>query len=279
MKKREKRLLILRYFMIAGIGIVIAIPFYWMIISSLKDPMRVFVRPIEWLPDKFRIENYVKLFTQYHFEQYVWNTVRLCLLNMIGTVISCSLVAYGFAFGKYKYKNKLFLVVLMTLMLPSTVTFFPQFILYTKLGWYGTLLPLWLPSFFGNAYYIFFLRQYFLTVPQTLLDAAKLDGCGELRTMLKIVIPMCRPVYVVMILNTFIGVWSDFFNQLIYITKSENYTISIGLTALNASYGHTNSTLPMLMAGSFVVSIPVLLVYYFGQKTMMKTYVFRDVGK
>lgn len=136
-----------------------------------------------------------------------------------------------------------------------------------------------MPSFLGNAFYIFFLRQYFLTVPTALLEAARIDGCGEIRALLKIVFPMSRPVYVVMILNTFIGVWSDFFNQLIYITKSENYTISIGLTTLNASYGHTNSTLPMLMAGSFVVSIPILLVYYFGQKTMLKSYVFRDVGK
>lgn len=279
MRKKSTILLIIRYIIIILIGIVIAIPFYWMIISSLKDPMRVFVRPIEWLPDKFRIENYIKLFTQYHFEKYVWNTVKLCLLNIIGTVISCSFVAYGFAFGRYRYKNKIFLLLLMTLILPSTVTFFPQFILFTKLGWYGTSLPLWLPSFFGNAYYIFFLRQYFLTVPPSLLDAARMDGCGELKTMFKIIIPMSRPVYIVMILNTFIGVWSDFFNQLIYITKSDNYTISIGLTALNASYGHTNSTLPMLMAASFIVSIPVLLVYYFGQKTMMKSYVFRDIGK
>ena len=279
MKRKEKITLVFRYLCIIMIGIVIAVPFYWMIITSLKDPSKVFVRPVEWFTDKFRIENYIALFTQYHFEQYVWNTVKLCLLNVTGTVMSCSLVAYGFAFGRYRHKNKIFFIVLLTLILPTTVTFFPQFILYTKLGMYGTLLPLWLPSFFGNAYYIFFLRQYFLTVPKSLMDAAKIDGCGEVKTLLKIVIPMAKPVYVVMILQTFIDVWGDFFKQLIYITNGEKFTISIGLTALNASYGHTSSIMPTLMAGAFVVSIPVLFVYYFGQIAMMKSYVIRDVRK
>ena len=255
------------------------VPLYWMVVTSLKDPANVFTLPIQWLPDALRIDNYEALFTQYHFEQYVLNTLLLCLLNVVGTVISCSLVAYGFAFGRFKHKNKIFFLVLLTMILPGTVTFFPQFILYVKIGWYGTLLPLWAPSFFGSAFYIFFLRQYYLTVPTSLLDAAKMDGCNALSTMLRIVIPMARPVYVVMILNTFIGVWGDFFNQLIYITSSSEYTISIGLTALNASYGHTTSTIPALMAGSLVVSIPVLLVYYFGQKAMMKAYVFKTVEK
>ena len=279
MRTKQKVLLVIRYAVIIALAADVCVPLYWMVVTSLKDPANVFTLPIQWLPDALRIDNYEALFTQYHFEQYVLNTLLLCLLNVVGTVISCSLVAYGFAFGRFKHKNKIFFLVLLTMILPGTVTFFPQFILYVKIGWYGTLLPLWAPSFFGSAFYIFFLRQYYLTVPTSLLDAAKMDGCNALSTMLRIVIPMARPVYVVMILNTFIGVWGDFFNQLIYITSSSEYTISIGLTALNASYGHTTSTIPALMAGSLVVSIPVLLVYYFGQKAMMKAYVFKTVEK
>ncbi len=279
MKTREKVLLALRYAVIVALAFVVCIPLYWMVVTSLKDPANVFTLPIQWLPDGFRIENYAALFTKYHFEQYVLNTLWLCLLNVVGTVVSCSLVAYGFAFGRFKHKNKIFFLLLLTMILPSTVTFFPQFILFVKIGWYGTLLPLWAPSFFGSAFYIFFLRQYFLTVPTSLLDAAKIDGCNALATLLRIVIPMAKPVYVVMVLNTFIGVWGDFFNQLIYITSSSDYTISIGLTALNASYGHTTSTIPTIMAGSLVVSLPVLIVYYFGQKAMMKAYVFKTVDK
>jgi multiple sugar transport system permease protein len=280
LRKKKKYLLLLRYLTLCILALMFLIPVLWMIISSLKEPLHIFTRPIEWIPKKPHFENYLKLFTYYHFEQYVWNTIKLCLLNVVGTVASCSLIAYGFAYGKYKHKNKLFFIVLLTMMLPGTVTFFPQFILFTKIGWYGTLLPLWLPSFLGNAYFIFFLRQYFLTIPKPMMDSAKLDGCGHLKTLLYVVIPMSRPVYIVMVLNTFINVWGDFFNQLIYITKSENYTISMGLTALNSSYGKTNnSTLPMLMAGSFIVSIPVLFIYYLGQKTMIKTYVFKGVDK
>lgn len=280
MKHKRTALQVLRYLVITLVAVLFVIPFAWMLVTSVKDPLHVFTRPIQWIPDEFHFENYVRLFSEYHFENYVWNTVKLCMINVVGTVISCSLAAYGFAFSRYKNKNKIFFLVLATMMLPGTVTFFPQFILFAKLGWYGTMLPLWVPSFFGSAYYIFFLRQYFLTVPTTMIDAAKIDGCGDIRTLLRIIIPMAKPVYVVMILNTFIGVWGDFFNQLIYITKNERFTVSMGLSYLNSSYGSANnSTLPIMMAGSFVVSIPVLLVYYFGQKTMIKTYVFRDVGK
>lgn len=280
MRHKKRILQCLRYLVIVFVAVFFVIPFAWMLVTSVKDPLHVFTRPIQWIPDKFHFENYVRLFTEYHFENYIWNTVKLGLINVAGTAISCSLTAYGFAFSRYRHKNKIFFLVLATMMLPGTVTFFPQFILFAKIGWYGTMLPLWVPSFFGSAYYIFFLRQYFLTVPTTMIDAAKIDGCGDIRTLLRIIIPMAKPVYVVMILNTFIGVWGDFFNQLIYITKNERFTVSMGLSYLNASYGNTNnSTMPILMAGSFVVSIPVLLVYYFGQKTMIKTYVFRDVGK
>lgn len=271
---------VVRYAVITIISVAFLIPLAWMLISSLKDPVHVFELPIEWFPERLRFDNYIKLFTQYKFQDYVWNTLKLCILNMLGTAISCSLVAYGFAFGEWKHKNKLFLVVLATMMLPVTVVFFPQFILFVKLKWYGTLLPLWVPSFFAKAYYIFFLRQYFLTIPPELIKAAKVDGCTHLKTLLHVVVPMARPVYIVMLMGTFIEVWGDFFNQLIYITKNDQHTISIGLSMLNSSYGQTtNSTLPALMAGSFIVSIPVLLVYYFGQKAMMDTYVFRDTGK
>lgn len=280
MKNKQRNLTVIRYIFIILLAMLFIIPFIWMIVSSVKSPLKVFTKPIQWIPDEFHWENYKRLFQEYHFERYIWNTVKLCLLNVIGTVVSCSTVAYAFAFSRYRKKNKVFFLVLATMMLPGTVTFFPQFILFAKIGWYGTMLPLWVPSFFGSAYYIFFLRQYFLTVPTAMIDAARIDGCGELKILLRIVAPMAKPVYIVMILNTFVRVWSDFFNQLIYITRSENHTVSMGLSYLNSSYGSTNnSTLPILMAGSFIVSIPVLLIYYFGQKTMLKTYVFKDAEK
>lgn len=279
MTKRFARYII-RFTVIAGISVMFLIPFAWMIVSSLKDPVHVFERPINWFPEVLRFDNYIKLFTHYRFQDYVWNTLKLCMLNVIGTVVSCSLVAYGFTFGRWKHKNKLFMIVLGTMMLPGAVVFFPEFILFVKLHWYGTLLPLWAPSFFADAYFIFFLRQYYLTIPGEMIKAARVDGASDLRLLLHVIVPMSKPVYIVMILNSFITVWGDFFNQLIYITRNNQHTISIGLTMLNSSYGHTsNSTLPYLMAGSMVVSIPVLLVYYLGQRAMMDSYVFRETGK
>ena len=278
--ERKVRRGVIRFIVIAVIALAFLIPFAWMIISSLKYPTKVYEFPINWFPEVLRFDNYIKLFTKYEFQNYVWNTVKLCLLNMLGTGISCTLVAYGFSFGRFKHKNKIFMIVLMTMMLPGAVIFFPQFILFVKIKWYGTLLPLWLPSFFGSAYYIFFLRQYFLTIPPELMKAARIDGCSHLKMIRYVILPMAKPVYIVMLMNTFISVWGDFFNQLIYITKNNQHTVMIGLTMLNSSYGATsNSTLPAIMAGSFVVSIPVLLVYYFGQKTMMKTYVFKESDK
>jgi ABC-type glycerol-3-phosphate transport system permease component len=271
---------VIRYAAIILISFAFLIPLAWMLISSLKDPVHVFEFPVNWFPEKLRFDNYIKLFTQYQFQNYILNTLKLCVLNMLGTAVSCTLVAYGFTFGKWKHKNKLFLVVLATMMLPGTVVFFPQFILFVKLKWYGTSLPLWVMSFFGSAYYVFFLRQYFLTIPTELTKAARIDGCGDWKMIWHVVIPMSRPVYIVMLMNTFISVWGDFFNQLIYITRNERHTVMMGLSMLNSSYGDTtNSTLPSLMGGSFIVSIPVLLVYYLGNKIMMKTYVFRETEK
>lgn len=269
-----------RLAVIAGISAVFLIPFAWMVVSSLKDPTKVFELPINWFPEVLRFDNYSKLFTHYEFQKYIWSTLRLCLLNMLGLLVSCTLVAYGFSFGRWRHKNKLFMLVLATMMLPGTVVFFPQFILFVRMHWYGTLLPLWVPSFFGSAYYIFFLRQYFLLTPPDLVKAARIDGCNDLQILLNVVLPMAKPVIIVMLMNTFISVWGDFFNQLIYITRNDQQTVMIGLTMLNSSYGSTsNSTLPAIMAGSLVVSLPVLLVYYFGQKTMMSAYVFREAEK
>lgn len=280
MISRKQRITFLRYFVIIIISLAFLIPFAWMLVSSLKDPVHVYETPVNWFPEKLHWENYIKLFTQYRFQDYVWNTVKLCALNVLGTTISCTMVAYGFAFGRWKHKNKLFMLVLATMMLPGTVIFFPQFILFVKLHMYGTLLPLWLTSFFANAYGVFFLRQFFLTIPDELIRTARLDGCNDFRMIIHVIMPMARPVYIVMLVNTFINVWGDFFNQLIYITRSTDTTVMIGLTMLNSSYGETsNAYLPSLMGGSFIVSVPILLIYYIGQKRLMDSYTSRDVTK
>lgn len=278
MIKKRNILMFLRYSVILLFAVSMLVPFFWMIITSFKDPVKVFTRPIQWWVDSFDFSNYTKLFTQFNGWRYIWNTIKLCAINVLGTVISNGIIAYAMAFMPCKHKKWVFPLMLITMMMPGTVTFFPQFLVYVKIGWYGTMLPLWVPSFLGNAYSIFLLRQYFLTIPQPILDAARVSGCGHFRMLWQIVMPMAKPVFIILVLNTFISVWSDLFNPLIYILREEDKTFPVLLSYLNSSYGNA-STLPSVMAGGILSAIPTLLVYFLGQKAMIKAYVFKSGDK
>lgn len=276
---RKKHILFfVRYAVILLFSLAFLILFCWMIITSFKDPIKVFTIPINWWVDSFDFENYAKFFTQYDGWRYIWNTVKLAAINIVGVVLSNGIVAYAIAFLKFRHKKVIMALLLITMMMPGTVTFFPQFLVYVKLGWYGTLMPLWVPAFLGNAYYIFLLRQYYLTIPQPILDAARVCGCGHFRMLWQIVMPMAKPVFIIMVLNTFVSVWSDLFGPLIYILNEEQYTFPVLLSYMNSSYGNAG-TLPTIMAGGVLSAIPTLLVYFLGQKVMIKAYVFKSGDK
>ncbi|MFV3012522.1 carbohydrate ABC transporter permease [Clostridium botulinum] len=259
-------------------AIAMILPFLWMISTSFKDPVDVFKLPIQWIPKKLNFNNYVRLFTEYGFQKYIFNSVFLSTINIIGNVISCSLVAYGFACQRFKYRKQLFMLVLATMMLPGEVIFFPQFILFNYIGWFGTMKPLWVPSFLGNAFYIFLLRQYFLTIPTELLDSARIDGCSELRIFSRIVMPMSKPAIMVVIMYTFMGTWNDFFGPLIYAVNEEQRTVAVALNYLKNTYEGTSS-IPITMAASVLLIIPSLLIYYFGQRYFVQGTVFKGVDK
>jgi len=150
---RRKILKFVTYILITIGAILMILPFLWMISTSFKNPLKVYELPIKWIPETFNIKNYTRLFTEYNFSLYIFNSLKLAALNIIGNVLSCSLVAYGFSFLRHRYKNKIFVLLLATMMLPGAVTFFPQFILFNHIGWYGTTLPLWVPAFCGSAFY------------------------------------------------------------------------------------------------------------------------------
>ncbi|MBN2239084.1 MAG: carbohydrate ABC transporter permease [Dehalococcoidales bacterium] len=274
MKRKRNIQLFLRYAIILAIAVGLMAPFYWMIITSFKDPVDVFSRPIEWWVSSFDLANYEKLFTQFDGWRYIWNSLRICLINIVGVVLSNCIIAYAMAFMPFKYKKVMMVLMLLTMMIPFTVTFFPQFLLFVKIGWYGTLLPLWVPAFLGNAFYILLLRQYFLTIPQPILDAARVSGCGHFRMLWRVVLPMAKPVLIIMILKTFLDEWSELFKPLIYILKEQDKTFPVLLTYLESSYGNTG-TLPSIMAGGILSAIPALIVYFIAQKNMIKAYVFR----
>lgn len=276
--KKKRIQVFFRYAVILIFAIVVIVPFFWMIISSFKDPVNVFKRPINWWVDHYDFKNYTQFFTEYNGWRYVWNTVKLCAINIVGVVFSNAIAAYAVAFMKSRFKKVVMALLLITMMMPGTVTFFPQFIVYVKMGWYGTMLPLWVPSFLGNAYYIFLLRQYYLTIPQPVLDAARVSGCGHFRLLWQIIVPMAKPVFIMMILSTFISVWGDLFGPLVYILKEENRTFPVLLSYMNSSYGNAGK-LPQIMAGGIISAIPTLIVYFLGQKAMIKAYVFKTSDK
>jgi multiple sugar transport system permease protein/sn-glycerol 3-phosphate transport system permease protein len=276
--RKRKTLKFLTYVVITIGAILMFLPFLWMLSTSFKNPLKVYELPIRWIPETFNFQNYTRLFTEYNFSLYLFNSFKLAFANIVGNLISCSLVAYGFSFLKHRYKSKFFMLLLATMMLPGAVTFFPQFILFNRIGWYGTTLPLWVPSFMGSAFYIFLLRQFFLTIPSELIDAARMDGCSDFKILYKIVLPMSKPALMVIVIYTFLNVWNDFFGPLIYIVREEQRTVAIALNYLKNTY-EGSSSIPITMAASVLLIIPSLVLYFVGQSHISKGVVFKGVEK
>ncbi len=277
-KKKINWIKFLTYILIIFGAVLMIIPLLWMISSSLKTPTKIYEVPIRWIPENFNFDNYTRLFTDYNFHKYLINSLILAAINIAGNVLSCSLVAYGFAFLNFKYKKQIFALLLATMMLPGEVIFFPQFLLFNYIGWFGTLKPLWAQSFFGNAFYIFLLRQYFLTVPNALLDAARIDGCSEFNIYRKVVMPLAKPAIMVVVLYTFMNVWNDFFGPLIYCTSEETRTAAVALNYMKNTYEGTSS-IPITMAASVVLVIPSIIIFYLGQRYYVQGIVFKGVDK
>ena len=211
--------------------------------------------------------NYPDALTSFPFLRYTFNTLVICLLTMMGTVFSAALPAYGFSRLKWKGRDALFFLLIATIMLPPQVTMLPIFLIFRALRWTGTILPLVVPSFFGSAFYIFLLRQFFLTIPQELSDAARIDGCNELGILLRILAPIARPALATVALLSFTSAWMDFAGPLIYLHDERTYTLAIGLMAFLGRHGGEWS---LLMAASMVMTVPMLVLFFFAQRTYIQ---------
>ena len=268
-KKRNVKELSIKVFVYALLillGALFFIPFLWMILTSLKDNMEI-VRQ-NFFPKEPVFSNYPKALTTMPFLQYTINTVTITVLNMIGTVLTASLVAYAFAKLRWKGRDVWFIIMLATMMLPSQVTQIPLFVLYKKLGWLNTYLPLIVGSYFGGgAFNIFLLRQFFSTLPNELSEAARIDGCSELRTFFNIVLPLCKPALATIAIFSFMGSWNDFFGPLIYLTEPRKYTIALGLRAFQ---GYSGVQWNLLMAASVVTALPTLILFFCFQNYFVK---------
>lgn len=212
--------------------------------------------------------NYPAALRRIHFLRSLRNTLFLCFMVVCGVTISSLVIAYGFAFLEFRGRNVLFGITLATMMIPFPVVMIPIYLLYRDFGWVGSFKPLWVTSWFGSAFFIFLLRQFFLGLPRDLLDAARIDGCTELEILWRVVVPLSRPAIAMIALFTFLGTWKDFLGPLIYLNHESQFTLSLSLQAFASEHGGTPWHL--LMAASTVFSLPLIILFFFAMKTFIR---------
>ena len=263
--RRQSKLIV--YLLLLAGSVVFLLPFYWMVISSLKPSYAVLDFPPSWLPIPPRWANFPEALTYVPFARYTLNTLIITVFSVIGNLLSASLVAYGFARLRAPGKNALFLILLATMMLPYPVTMVPVFVIFSKLGWVNTFKPLIVPTFLGTPFYIFLLRQFFLTLPVELEDAARIDGANTPQILGYIILPLALPAMATVAIFTFQGTWNDFLGPLIYLNDQTHYTITLGLSFFRSTY-QTNWA--YLMAASLVTMLPVVILFFFAQRLFIE---------
>ena len=264
----------IKYALLLILGASYLLPFYWMATSALKNDAQVYTVPPVWLPVPAHWNNLWDSWNLYNFNLYLFNTmVKYAIPVTVGTVLSSAIVAYGFGRMRWRLRGFLFAVCLSTMMVPFQVTMVPLFIIFKKMGWINTYLPLIVPAFFGNPYFIFMLRQFFRTIPEELSDAARIDGASEFDILFRIIVPLARPALTVVGLFAFMGAWNDFLAPYIYLNKPEQYTLAVGLEALRRTMnqiGNKQLAYPYLMAVSTIVTLPILIAFFFAQRTFIE---------
>ncbi|GAH54781.1 unnamed protein product, partial [marine sediment metagenome] len=239
------------------------LPFLWMLSTSLKPSNQIFIFPPKWIPHPFKWSNYPEGWTILPFTTFLKNTTIITGLSVLGNLISCSLVAFAFARLRCHTRNFLFMLMLSTMMIPYQVIIIPQFIIFKTLNWIDTFKPLIVPAWLGYPFFIFLLRQFFMTIPFELDDAAKIDGCSALRIYWSIMLPLSKPALAAVAIFSFVGNWNNFMGPLIYLSSAEKYTLALGLQLFQGQY---MIEMGLLMAASVLVLLPIIIVFFFAQK-------------
>jgi len=269
------------FVLLTVLGLTFLAPLVWMVATSLKPIDETMDNPPTWIPKeyKFRWENYANVIVDRErwkpkedpappFVRYALNTLYLVVLGTAGTVMSNALVAYGFARLRWRGRDALFAATLATMMIPFPVIMVPIFGIFRELGWVGSFKPLWVPAWFGSAFNIFLLRQFFRTIPTELSDAARIDGCSELQIFMNVIVPLAKPALAVVALFHFMYTWNDFLGPLIYLTDQRMFTLSLGLQFFQSQHGGTQWNL--LMAASTLIVAPLILVFFLAQRTFIQ---------
>ena len=252
------------------IGLTMLVPFFWTLSSSFKYDREIFEYPIKWIPEVFRWSNYQEVWTRVNFLTYYLNTIKLSIIVTVGQVVTCSLAAYSFAKMDYPGRYKIFLCYLATMMVPWHAIMIPQFIIIKNMGFYDSHWSIILMNLF-SAFGVFLLRQFMLGIPMELSEAARIDGCGELKIYSQIIMPMCKPGLATLVVFTFNFMWNDYMGPMIYLNTDKLKTIQIGLAAFRTEYG---AEYGLIMAGTVCSLLPMVLIYCVAQKYLIEGIAF-----
>jgi multiple sugar transport system permease protein len=239
------------------------LPFFFLLTGSFKTSSELFSVSFRWFPKRITLENYVQVFTKIPFFRYLRNTIIIVVLNMVGALISNSLIAYGFSRLRWPGRDKVFMIVIATMILPYQVTLIPLYLMYTKIGWIGTFIPLTLPGFFGNAFFIFLMRQFLVGIPKELTESARIDGAGEFTIFLRLIMPISKPVLATVAIMSFMNSWKDFLGPLVFLGSDKLYTLSLAASMLRSNL---NPNWELLLALGVVMVLPVLILFFVLQK-------------
>jgi multiple sugar transport system permease protein len=264
----------IKYLILIVLALSFLLPFYWMLSSAIKSDVQVYTVPPIWFPVPQHWGNFWAAWTSENFNLFTYNTVVMYAIPAtIGTVISSSLVAYSFSRIEWPGRNILFGVVLATMMIPGWVRLVPLFIIFKHLGWINTFLPLVIPHFFGSAFFIFLLRQFFMAIPRELSDAARIDGANEFQIMSRVILPLAKPALAVVALFTFMDAWNDYLGPLIYVNVESKWVLALGVQRLRnavSEIGNRQLAYPYLMAVSSIITLPIFLAFFFAQRTFIE---------
>ena len=262
----------LLYGFVTLVAIMFFAPFFWTITTSFKAPHEVVVFPPQVFPETWQWRNYITVFEKVPFALFYRNTIVVTLLATLGTIISTILVAFGFARKRFPGRDILFFMLLSTMMLPGEVTLIPQFLLFKRFGWLDTLYPLIVPSYLAvNAFSIFLMRQFFMTIPTDFDEAAMLDGASSLQILFTVLLPLIRPAIITVSILSFLAHWNDFFTPLIYLNTKEKLTLSVGLRWFQTSFSYAGADVgepkqQLLMAASLMTALPCILLFFVAQR-------------
>jgi ABC-type glycerol-3-phosphate transport system permease component len=271
----------LAYLLLLLLSVPFAVPLLWLVSTALKTPTQVFVSPPVWIPNPARWENFIEAWNVAPFGRFLVNTLITTIIPMVGEVFVSAMVGYSFARVRWPGRDKVFGVCLAVMLLPGIATFIPTFIVFSRLGWVNTFLPFVVPAYFGVSLYIFMFRQFMLTLPQGLEEAARVDGASTFQTFILIILPLLLPALATVGIFSFMARWSDFFGPMIYLHSAHLKTLMLGLaffesmlTGTGGAYGLLSSRLHLLMAMTLLVNLPCIAVFFVFQKYFVRDIVF-----